>query len=724
MKGKALTYKRHLLSLMVVASIAASGCTLTSKKSLPEGGSVNGVMAEAANAPEIGAAAANAATGTLGAAGSGKDQAALADAGVSKLIEQDASDVRASIDPEALKSDANVDASVKGDASVSAPEVMLRSLNFSYSNPASEGSESANSLVMELSNPAKIELKKTAPSEYVVRIKQASSETLQPLMSSSQKNLIRSARVTKEGSDLVIRLFTSDTAELFPQQEGNVIRITARSLAGQKGGVPESAEAAQFAPAPEAPTGEGSSPTPEAPVAPTANGDQAQAGTAGEKLDVTLSEGQAVGAVGTQYNGRLISLDLQDTDIDNALRIIAEVSNLNIIASEEVTGKVTLRLIDVPWDQALDVILKTNGLDKVKEGNVVRIAPVDRLRQEREGLKQARDAEEELEPLTVRYLRVSYSKASELKQLVDSVLTERGNVAFDERTNQLIVKDIRKGVDNAEELIKRLDLRTPQVLLETQIVESNRNLLRDIGAEFGYRYIQSPEIGNSTGKNFPNSVNLGFQASNPAGSGLNPISLVLGSADGSKSLSAILTQAEADGRGRVVSRPSVATINNKPASIKSIERVRVRLPAGGVSVATGQGANAAGQGTLAAESIEVGIVLEVTPQASPDYYVLMDINAKSSTLGTNSVDGVPNEIERSATSSVLVSSGQTFALGGIYKLSETSTNTGVPFFKDIPVIGQLFRRTESRGSDEELLFFITPRIVEGSFDEGAMKAAF
>lgn len=712
MKGKTLTYKRYLVSLLVVASIAASGCALTSKKN-PSSGDVK---AEAVSAT---------------AADAVQDQAAPVDVGLSKLVQPDESEMRASIDPEAMKSDVSVGADVKahgqvdspgdinpGDRLATASQVTLRAMNFT-----SDASE-ANSLVVELSNPAKVELKRTAPSEYVVRIKQAISDNLQPLMSSSQSNFIRSARVTTDGPDQLIRLFTNDKAELLTQQDGNKIVITGRRMLEQGIGAADITDSAQFAPSPEGVNNDSAPQSgDESPTSPTA-GNQLLPVGAGEKSGVTISEGQATGAAGTQYYGRLISLDLQDTDIDNALRIIAEVSNLNIIASEEVTGKVTLRLIDVPWDQALDVILKTNGLDKVAEGNVVRIAPVDRLRQEREGLKQARDAEEELEPLTVKYLRVSYSKASELKQLVDGVLTERGNVAFDERTNQLIVKDIRKGVENAEELIKRLDLRTPQVLLETQIVESNRNLLRDIGAEFGYRYIQSPEIGNSTGKNFPNSVDLGFRTSNPAGGGLNPISLVLGSADGSKSLSAILTQAEADGRGRVVSRPSVATINNKPASIRSIERVRIRLPAGGVSVATGQGANAAGQGTLAAESIEVGIVLEVTPQASPDYYVLMDINAKSSTLGTNSVDGVPNEIERSATSSVLVSSGQTFALGGIYKLSETSTNTGVPFFKDIPIIGQLFRRTESRGSDEELLFFITPRIVEGSFDEGAMKSSF
>src|SRR5262249_46741754 len=153
------------------------------------------------------------------------------------------------------------------------------------------------------------------------------------------------------------------------------------------------------------------------------------------------------------------------------LRIIAEVSNLNIIASDDVTGKVTLRLIDVPWDQALDVILKTNGLDEVTEGNVIRIAPIDKLRQEREALRESEKAKQLLERLTVEYIRVSYARANELKEQVEGVLSERGSISVDERTNQLIIKDVADGHTAARELLKRLDLRTPQVLLETQIVE-------------------------------------------------------------------------------------------------------------------------------------------------------------------------------------------------------------------------------------------------------------
>ena len=396
------------------------------------------------------------------------------------------------------------------------------------------------------------------------------------------------------------------------------------------------------------------------------------------------------------------------------------------------SGKVTLRLIDVPWDQALDVILKTNGLDQVTEGNVIRIAPIDKLRQEREALRDAKKAAENLEDLTVQYIRVSYARVAELKEQVESVLSERGTVAVDERTNQLIIKDIKKGQERAIELIKKLDLRTPQVLLETQIVEGQRNILRDLGFQWNFTYIASPATGNATGLNFPNSVNMQGGTSDGANpfavnfpavltdAGGSAVTAVLDSADGSRSLSARVSALETEGKVKVISRPQVATVNNKQAEIRSVETVRVRLPDSGTSIATGAGAASSGGGKTAFEEIDVGITLQVTPQASPDYFVLLDVDAKSSTFGSNQVDNIPSTLERQATSTILVKSGQTFALGGVYRIEDTDQVQGVPFLKDIPVLGVLFRRTFLDKSDEELIFFITPHIVEGSFDPSLM----
>ncbi|MCI5065924.1 type IV pilus secretin PilQ [bacterium] len=571
-------------------------------------------------------------------------------------------------------------------------------------------------VVADMNSAGVFSLKRTAPSEYVLRLEGASFEegSFPALMAPPTSNGIRTVRVVRDGADTLLRIFTNPTVQLeaTPKNGGIVLRPSDAYLAAN-GDIRAQAELDEAL---------------ESGELDLEGGDEAvDAGELGElesEISSLLDEAP-------KYTGRKISLDLQDTDIDNALRIIAEVSNLNIIASDDVTGKVTLRLIDVPWDQALDVILKTNGLDKVLEGNVMRIAPIQKLRQEREALKQAREAEEELEPLVVKYIRVSYAKSSELRPLVETVLTERGTVTFDERTNQLIVKDIRRGVRNVAELVARLDLRTPQVLLETQIVEATRSFSRSLGSELGFSYIQSPATGNPTGYNFPNSVNIGGSVNDGgvgssfpvavADTGGSAVSLLLDSADGTRSLDFRLTALEDEGAIRVVSRPSVATTNNQQATIKSVEKVRIKTPSGGLSVATGAGANATGNGGVATETIEIGIVLEVTPQASPDYFVLLDINAKSSTFGAERVDDIPSEIERSATSSVLVSSGQTFAMGGIYKITDADGVSGVPFLKDMPFLGHLFRRQSVDNSDEELIFFITPRIIEGSFDDAAMK---
>ncbi|MCB0352084.1 MAG: type IV pilus secretin PilQ [Bdellovibrionales bacterium] len=573
-------------------------------------------------------------------------------------------------------------------------------------------SSQGNQLVAKMDSAGIFSLKRTAPSEFILRLEgaRANPEDLRTILAPPQSGAIRSVRAVPEGRDLLLRIFTNPSSQLVARSQGGNIIVEQDSL---------------YLNSPEARA--------QAEVEVADSGEVTVSDEPADQLADLESEVSTLLDDAPKYRGRQISLDLQDTDIDNALRIIAEVSNLNIIASDDVTGKVTLRLIDVPWDQALDVILKTNGLDKVLEGNVMRIAPIEKLRQEREALKQAQDAEEELEPLVVKYVRISYAKASELRPLVETVLTERGTVSYDERTNQLIIKDIRRGVKNVAELVSRLDLRTPQVLLETQIVEAQRSFFREFGSELGFSFVQTPETGNPTGDNFPNSIEFGGSAAGAGpGVGVNfpgsgtatasaAVSLLLDSADGTRSIDYRLSALENEGRVRIVSRPAVATTNNQQATIKSVEKIRVKTPSGGLSVATGSGASASGSGGVATETIEIGIVLEVTPQASPDYFVLLDVNAKSSTLGSTVVDGIPSEVERSATSTVLVSSGQTFAMGGIYKITDRDAVDGVPFLKDIPFLGHLFRRANVDNSDEELIFFITPRIVEGSFDDAAMK---
>jgi type IV pilus assembly protein PilQ len=598
------------------------------------------------------------------------------------------------------------------------------------------GWEDSGEVVLNLSNESAYDLHQSAPSEYVLTLPRATAAkaATAPIIAPKGFPGIRATRVVAENESVQIRMFVDAGVSLKATPNGNTIKVTASTVSPAKD--PSARAQAQMLQLEEVPAST-TADLPREAAAPPAEEGAAEAPAEEEMAEDATARQNPTGIVSNDgsktYTGRLISLDLQDTDIDNALRIIAEVSNLNIIASDDVSGKVTLRLIDVPWDQALDVILKTNGLDQVVEGNVIRIAPVDKLRQEREALREAKRAQQNLEDLKVEYVRVSYARVDELREQVEAVVSERGTVAVDERTNQLIIKDIQSGQKSALELISRLDLRTPQVLLETQIVEGQRNMLRDLGFQWNYNYIQSPATGNATGYNFPNSVTVAggtsdddgnpFAVNFPAtltGAAGSAVTAVLDSADGSRSVTMRLSALENEGRVRVVSRPQVATVNNKQAEIKSVETVRVRVPGSGTSIATGSGAAATGGGASAFEEIDVGIELQVTPQASPDYYVLLDVKAKSSAFGSEEVDNIPSTIEREATSTILVKSGQTFALGGVYRINDTDSITGVPWLKDIPFLGWFFRNQQINKRDEELIFFITPHIVEGSFDPSIM----
>lgn len=444
------------------------------------------------------------------------------------------------------------------------------------------------------------------------------------------------------------------------------------------------------------------------------------------------------------FRGPRISLDFKDADIQNVLRVLADVSGLNIIATDDVRGKVTLHLTDVPWDQALDLVMRSNRLEMIREGNVVRISTVARLKEEREALRAAQDAERELEPLRVRYIRVNYARADDaLIDKVKGVLTERGSVTFDERTNTVIVRDIARGIADAEELVRQLDVQSPQVLIEANIVEATESFARALGIQWGYQYNQGPLTGNPTGSNFPGTVGVGGSGlgagtpPNPATPGVTPspvpfiadfpvpagfggafgpgagsaLDLALGSIDGAHSISARLTALEEQGKGRVISRPRVITMNNVAATIQSLTILRVKLPSTGTVINTGTG-GAAGSASTATEKINTGITLVVTPQISSDGYVLMSIYAKSSQPDfTRTVDGIPNEISREANSNVLIQDGHTVVLGGIFRQTADDRETGLPYLRRIPALGWLFKRMLKQKQNDELLVFLTPKIV-------------
>lgn len=478
----------------------------------------------------------------------------------------------------------------------------------------------------------------------------------------------------------------------------------------------------------------------------------------GGQLDRTLDRNNNNQIVPRRiYSGQKVSLDFKDADVHNVLRLLAEVSKLNIVATDDVRGKVTLKLFEVPWDQALDIVLQAMNLEMVQEGNVLRISTVARLRAEREELQRANEALKMVEPLRVEYIRVNYAKAGKLADIIggaqanvrqngaggqrgntqyDGVLTDRGTVLTDDFTNTLIVRDIQRGIDNARELVRRLDVQTPQVLIESNIVEATTDFARDLGVQWAYQGDFGAASGNPTGVNFPSSVGVGgaiagiggvpflvdFPASNIAPGSASGIGLTFGSADGSQTLAARITALESQGKGKVISRPRVVTLNNVPATIKSLTIIRVKLPSTGTVINTGAGGSAGTQ-QVATEKIETGIILVVTPLVSSDGFVLLDLYAKSSQADfTRRVDDIPTEIAREANSHILVKDGQTVVLGGIYRDTNVQTTSGVPYFKDIPGLGWLFRNNSNSDRREDLLVFLTPRIL-GTPSSGMPSAA-
>jgi len=410
---------------------------------------------------------------------------------------------------------------------------------------------------------------------------------------------------------------------------------------------------------------------------------------------------------GKKYNGRKISLDFQDADITNILRLIAEVSELNVITSEDVKGKVTMRLINIPWEQALDVILKTNKLDMIREGSIIRIAPAVKIAEEKKAFNEAKKAaiegkvvEEETEELITEIFSISYAKAGDLTKNLEKIKSKRGDITIDERTNTLIVKDIAKKVTEMKSLVEKLDKRTPQVLIEARIVEVNKNFSKELGIEWGGKFNLASDV------NFPNTVavtgsSVGTSAvSLPAAAGLGSggaISATLGSVTGATQLDLRLSALEATGKARILSTPKITTSDNKEAVIESGRSI----PYATVS-----------QSGTQIQFIDATISLTVTPHITPDNFVSMKIVAtKNEADFANQVQGTPSIIKKKANTEVLIRDGETTVIGGLYKTTKQENVAGVPWLMKIPIIGWLFKKKSDRDDGEELLIFITPKII-------------
>jgi len=417
------------------------------------------------------------------------------------------------------------------------------------------------------------------------------------------------------------------------------------------------------------------------------------------------------------YTGQRLSLDFKDADIKNVFRLLGEVSGLNIVVTDEVRRRVTVRLVDVPWDQVLDLLIDTNGLGKEQVGNVVRISTADQLRRERDTLVAAKKSEENLLPLETAYFSVNYAKVKDLAEKVKPALSKRpdASIVADERSNTLIVRDIRKGVEEATAVVSRLDTRTPQVLIESNLIETTPTFARALGVEFGFTF-RGATFTSKSPAGSPFVPGSGATSTDPAVPQFGMTIDVANRFGPFKDIKTVLTAAETEGKTRIISRPSVITLNNVASTIQSLQIVRVLLPTS-TNIATGTG-GAAGA-AVATEKIPVGIILTVTPQVSSDGFILMNISVKSSTITEKSSGGgaIGDEFTREAISNVLIRDGETIVLGGILRDEKSHAESGVPWLKNIPVLGWLFKNVSWKDNFNELMVFITPRIIAAGSED-------
>jgi len=421
----------------------------------------------------------------------------------------------------------------------------------------------------------------------------------------------------------------------------------------------------------------------------------------------------------TRYVGKKVSFEFKDIDIHNLLRVIAEVSKKNIVVADDVTGKITIRLRNVPWDQALDIILSSKGLGKEEVGDIIRVAPLKTLEEEARSREERKKALRRQEDLVVQLIPVNYASADQMANRVKDVLTERGTVAVDTRTNTLVVRDIGSNIGKARSLVEKLDSMTPQVLIESRIVEASTSFSRSIGVQWGGFGQAASASGNPTGLNFPSTVRVtggsdlgtasatgvsgapNFAVNLPAAVGAGAggaLGFTFGSANNAVQLNLRLSAAESNGTVKTISAPKVTTLQNQKASISQ----GVSIPFSQVSA---QGVNTT--------FVEARLQLDVTPHITSDGSVLMAIKATNNQPdpANTGANGQPAIQKKEAETQVLVKDGDTTVIGGIYVRRGSTNEAGVPWLMKIPIIGFFFKTNTVSENRQELLIFITPRIV-------------
>jgi len=433
------------------------------------------------------------------------------------------------------------------------------------------------------------------------------------------------------------------------------------------------------------------------------------------------------------FTGSRLNLDFQDIEVRAILKVLADVSGQNMVVSESVKGNLTLRLQDVPWDQALDVVMRQRGLDLRKQGNVTIIGPAAEIAAREKEILASKKEIQEIAPLRTDFLQVNYAKAQDLAALIkakdNSLLSDRGNVSIDERTNTLLLQDTADRLAEIRKLVSTLDIPVRQVQIEARVAIVNNDFSRDLGVRFGVNQVgtngatglysvtgssagNSTVIGSalanrsSTGSPFPVTIPTGdFMVNLPAANTAGRIAMaVLGD---NYLVDLELSAAEAEGRGEVISAPRVITANQKEATIAQ----GVEIP----YFETSQGISANGVSQVTIKFKEALLSLKVTPQITPDSRIIMDLEVIKDSVGqvvtVSNGNSVPSIDKRKVQTQVLVNDGQTVVLGGIMETERRDNETKVPLLGDIPVLGHLFKQKSNINNKRELLVFVTPRIL-------------
>jgi len=423
------------------------------------------------------------------------------------------------------------------------------------------------------------------------------------------------------------------------------------------------------------------------------------------------------------FTGERLSLNFQDIEVRAVLQLIADFTGLNLVASDTVTGSVTLRLKNVPWDQALDIILRARGLGMRQDGNVMMVAPQEEIAAREKLELESQKQVEELAPLRTEFVQINYAKASDLATLIRSeennLLSERGNVSIDDRTNTLIIQDVGASLEAIRDMVAKLDIPIRQVLIESRIVNADESFTRDLGVKFGASRTEYDASGapGTPGKTFyglggvqgggnvatsdPQSgFDIGGQngllLSLPVPGATSSLAFAIGKI-GTYLLQLELTALLAEGRGEEIANPRVITANQTEASIES-----------GVEIPYQQ---ATSSGATSVSFKKAVLSLRVTPQITPDDRVMLDLEVKQDTRGAPDVLGTPPINTRNVVTQVLVDDGETVVLGGIFNQTDRTSTDRVPFFSDVPVLGVLFKKNRIEKSRTELLIFVTPKIL-------------